>query len=324
MAARMSQVVARDSVCADHLVYAWPYQVGAQIELACGQDEVAVVCPAWAVGANLGPGRHTWQSPDPSKPTAIYFVLTGPVEVEFDMMTQFPMPGSGQMVMLRAQGSVLVRVADPALLIAQFVGLPFDRVNDGLMRSVSSSVERMLGKLLPRKVALAGTVAAVADPSTWPPLVEELTQYNPTVGAVHGVAFVRFKQMQILSGDQGGWHQHQGSHQASHSSSPALQPVVVSSARGPSENGGVISGELGGSSNESTEKGAAPSNPELVPPPVASAPVLPAGTRVLVALADGLFHSAIVRQALQGYYELDVGDTGETVWVPMGQVAPQL
>ncbi|MBZ0234615.1 MAG: hypothetical protein K8M05_19945, partial [Deltaproteobacteria bacterium] len=166
----MSQIVARDSVCADHLVYAWPYQIGPSAEVSCGQDEVAVVCPAWAVGANLGPGRHTWTSPDPTKPTAIYFVLTGPVEVAFDMMTQFPMPGSGQMVMLRAQGSVLVRVIDPALLVAQFVGLPFDRVNEGLMRSVSSSVERMLGKLLPRKVAMAGTSAAVADPSTWPAL----------------------------------------------------------------------------------------------------------------------------------------------------------
>ncbi|KAB2897879.1 MAG: hypothetical protein F9K40_12160, partial [Kofleriaceae bacterium] len=222
----MSQIVARDSVCADHLVYAWPYQIGPSAEVSCGQDEVAVVCPAWAVGANLGPGRHTWTSPDPTKPTAIYFVLTGPVEVAFDMMTQFPMPGSGQMVMLRAQGSVLVRVIDPALLVAQFVGLPFDRVNEGLMRSVSSSVERMLGKLLPRKVAMAGTSAAVADPSTWPALVEELTQYNPAVGAVHGVAFVRFKQLAITAGDHNGW-----------------QPGVVSGTV--SENvPGVVSGEL--------------------------------------------------------------------------------
>lgn len=305
MAAGMSQIVARDSVCADHLVYAWPYQVGSSVEVSCGQDEVAVMCPAWAVGANLGPGRHTWTSPDPSKPTAIYFVLTGPVEVAFDMMTQFPMPGSGQMTMVRAEGSVLVRVADPAMLVAQFVGLPFERVNEGLMRSVSSSVERMLGKLLPRKVALAGTVAAVADPSTWPGLVEELTQYNPAVGAVHGVAFVRFKQLTIHGGDHNGWQQG------------ASGSISSSSVQG------VVSGELN-ASNESTEKGAAPSSPELVPPAVPAGPALPAGTRVLVALADGLFHSAVVRQALQGYYELDVGDTGETVWVPMGQVAPQV
>jgi len=285
----MSQVVARDSVASDHLVYPWPYPLGSMVELACGEDEVAVVCPAWAVATNLGPGRHTYHSPDPSRPTVIYFVLTGPVQVEFDMVAQFTMPGSGQPVMLRCQGSVLVRVADPALLVAQFVGLPFERVNDGLMRSVSGSVERMLGKLLPRKAAMAGTVAAVADPSLWPLLVEELSQYNPAVGAVHGVQFVRFNQLSILVGDHTGWN-------------PAIQEWHHSGA-------------------ESTERGAVPSNPALVPPPV---PSLPAGTRVLVALADGLFHSATVRQALQGYYELDVGDTGETVWVPMGQVAPQV
>jgi hypothetical protein len=214
------------------------------------------------------------------------------VQVDFDMTTQFPMPGSGQLVMMRAQGSVLVRVMDPAMLVAQFVGLPFDRVNEGLMYSVASSVERMLGKVLPRKVAMAGTPAAVADPSLWPALVEELAQYNPTVGAVHGVAFVRFNQLAITVGDQNGWSQ-------------PLQEWQHSTA-------------------ESTEKGAVPSNPELVPPPVPPAEVLPTGTRVLVALADGLFHSAVVRQALQGYYELDVGDTNETVWVPMGQVAPQV
>jgi hypothetical protein len=288
------------------------------------------MCPAWAVGTNLGPGRHTYRSPDPSKPTAVYFVLTGPVEVPFDMMAQFTMPGSGQPVMLRAQGSVLVRVSDPTLMVAQFVGLPFDRVNDGLMRSVSASVERMLGKLLPRKAALAGTVAAVADPALWPALVEELSSYNPAVGAVHGVSFVRFKQFVIMVGDQNGWTQvPQWNHTQSsgggsaqsaggnRGSQPAINVQAVSSGSGLS----VVSGEIGGSS-DSTERGAVPSNPALAPPP--QAPPLPAGSRVLVALADGLFHSATVLQAMQGYYELDVGGNGETVWVPMGQVAPQV
>ncbi len=315
-------LVARDAIASDHLVYPWPYPVGAQFDVSCGNDEVAVMCPAWAVGTNLGPGRHTYRSPDPSRPTAVYFVLTGPVEVDFDMMAQFTMPGSGQPVMLRAQGSVLVRVSDPALMVAQFVGLPFDRVNDGLMRSVSASVERMLGKLLPRKAALAGTVAAVADPAVWPALVEELSSYNPTVGAVQGVSFVRFKQFVILIGDHNGWTQvpqwnhaqSSGSAQSAGGSSPA---VSVSSGSGLS----VVSGEIGGS-GDSTEKGAVPSNPALAPPP--QSPPLPAGSRVLVALADGLFHSATVLQAMQGYYELDVGGNGETVWVPMGQVAPQV
>jgi hypothetical protein len=319
----VSQVVARESVASDHLVYQWPYPLalGSPIELSCGTDEVAVVCPAWAVGSSLGPGRHTYRSPDPSRPTAVYFVLTGPVQVEFDMFASFAMPGSGQVVKLRAQGSVLVRVADPALLVSQFVGLPFERVNDGLVRSVAGSVERMLGKLLPRKAALAGTVAAVAEPSTWPGLVQELTQYNPAVGAVHGVQFMRFNQMTVTT-DQ--------------PYSSGVRPNLIDGRKLAS-----VSGEIGGGGGgadagvggewnnnaESTERGAAPSDPALVPPAMdaaAAVATLPAGTRVLVALADGLFHSATVRQALQGYYELDVGDTGELVWVPMGQVAPQV
>src|SRR5689334_17057632 len=106
----MSQVVARDSVAADHLVYPWPFSVPPQVEVSCGEGEVAVMCPAWAVGDRLGPGRHTWRSPDPTKPVSVYFVLTAPVEVPFDMMASFAMPATGMPVTLRARGSVLVRV----------------------------------------------------------------------------------------------------------------------------------------------------------------------------------------------------------------------
>src|SRR3954471_8064672 len=113
----MSPVVARDAVAGDQLVYPWPYSLGASVELNCGPDEIAVMCPAWAVGDRLGPGRHTWRSPDPSKPVSVYFVLTAPVEVPFDMMAQFAMPSTGMAATVRAHGSVLVRVSDPALLV---------------------------------------------------------------------------------------------------------------------------------------------------------------------------------------------------------------
>jgi len=297
MSASMSQVVARDGTAADHLVYPWPYPLGPSIEVSCAEDEVAVVCPAWAVGDRLGPGHHTWHSPDPSKPVSVYFVLISPVEVPFDMMTQFALPSTGQPVTLRARGQVRVQVSDPGLLVAQFVGLPFERINDGLMTSVASSVERMLGKVLPRKAAMAGNLQVVADPAAWPGLVDELSQYNPLVGAVYGVDFMRFSSLTINIGDPSTW---------------AAQAIE----------------EWQNSASDSTARGqipADPSDPALVPPPAPeTGPALPAGTRVLVALADGLFHAATVRQAMQGYYELDIGDTGETVWVPMSQVAPQV
>ncbi|MDQ3369597.1 MAG: hypothetical protein M3680_29565, partial [Myxococcota bacterium] len=47
------------------------------------------------------------------------------------------------------------------------------------------------------------------------------------------------------------------------------------------------------------------------------------GARVLVPGPHGLMQSATVRQLLQGYYELEVGSSGETIWVPIGGVVPE-
>jgi hypothetical protein len=47
------------------------------------------------------------------------------------------------------------------------------------------------------------------------------------------------------------------------------------------------------------------------------------GGRVLVPGPNGLMQSATVRQLLQGYYELEVGSSGETIWVPINNVVPE-
>jgi hypothetical protein len=52
-------------------------------------------------------------------------------------------------------------------------------------------------------------------------------------------------------------------------------------------------------------------------------PKVAPGTRVLVPGPNGLMQSATVRQLLQGYYELEVGHSGETIWVPIGGVVPE-
>jgi len=44
---------------------------------------------------------------------------------------------------------------------------------------------------------------------------------------------------------------------------------------------------------------------------------------VLVPGPNGLMQSATVRQLLSGYYELEVGSSGETMWVPIGGVVPE-
>jgi hypothetical protein len=50
---------------------------------------------------------------------------------------------------------------------------------------------------------------------------------------------------------------------------------------------------------------------------------IPPGARVLVPGPNGLMQSATVRQLLQGYYELEVGSSGETIWVPVNGVVPE-
>src|SRR5262245_10507379 len=194
-------VIARDAVASDHLVYAWPFPLGPECEVSCAEDEQVVMCPSWMVGDRLGPGRHRWRTPDPMRPVAAFFVLTSPVEAPFDMLTSFLIPMTGQPVRLRATGSILVRCADPGLLIAQFVGLPFDSVNEGILRSVSRSVERMLARLLTRRVVLAATPYAVTDPSMLGQIVEELVAYNPTAGAVFGVELIRMGYLAIAADD---------------------------------------------------------------------------------------------------------------------------
>ena len=195
-------VIARDAVASDHLVYAWPFPIGPEEhEVVCTDDEQVVMCPAWLVGNLLQTGRHRWRTPDPSRPVHTFFVLTAPVEVSFDMVTMFIVPTTGEGVRLRATGSLQVRCTDPALLIAQFVGLPFDLVNEGILRSVSRSVERMLARLLTRRVIMAGTANAVTDMQMHSHILEELVAYNPAAGSVFGVELVRMGHLSILADD---------------------------------------------------------------------------------------------------------------------------
>jgi hypothetical protein len=451
----MPSVIARDVVAADHLVYAWPFPIGPEeYEVACSDDELVVMCPAWIVGDRLGPGRHRWRTPDPMRPVAAFFVLVAPVEVSFDMTTQFVIPMTGQPVRLRVSGSLQVRCGDPGLLVAQFVGLPFDHINEGVLRSVSRSIERMLARLLTRRVVMAGTPNAVTDPQMHANIVEELIAYNPAAGAVFGVELMRLGHMSIYADDGSQpWHVVEAQqarangdtarvppgqfgqvpsrpdiplletvraprHQAvpkvdappvpahgtppppptprattpappTRKTPPLPQPRVEASGeivvrskgstppapaagtpqpKPPLEPHRVITSpvprkagsvEVPGSLDEITHPGL---DVRRTPPPgsmqvstpaqdeprgailgigtghighatassasssVASGEIptkMPPGARVLVPGPNGLMQSATVRQLLQGYYELEVGGSGETIWVPMNGVVPE-
>ena len=460
-------VIARDAVASDHLVYAWPFPIGPEEhEVACAEDELVVMCPSWMVGDRLGPGRHRWRSPDPMRPVSAYFVLTAPVEVSYDMITQFMIPTTSQPVRLRAAGSLQVRCIDPALLVAQFVALPFDSINDGVLRSVSRSIERMLARLLTRRVVMAGTPNAVTDPLMLPSIIEELIAYNPAAGAVFGVELVRLGHLAIFADDGSRpWQQLEYTGPRAPTNGRAQsEPNLVETARG-GRQPDLVETARGPRPHAMTQQAAAPpappaprrpelplpaprdSRPDLPPPapapapaavapppppppkraqtaplveasgeivvkpkekttapghaapdqevtgpplrpipiptpvpaprmagaiPVAATPITeekpaqPApkaedtrgailgigmthlgtgtvasssksavasgeiggkkigpGGRVLVPGPDGLMQSATVRQLLQGYYELEVGGSGETIWVPVNGVVPE-
>lgn len=411
-------VIARDAVASDHLVYAWPFPLGPECEVTCAEDEQVVMCPAWLVGDRLGPGRHFWRTPDPTRPVAAFFVLIAPVEVSFDMTTMFVIPALGQPIRLRASGSLQVRCADPGLLIAQFVGLPFDRVNEGILRSVSRSVERMLARLLIRRVVMAGSPIAVTDPGMIGGIVEELVAYNPTAGAVFGVELIRMGHLTIVADDgsspyialprdvdmqayksvpNGDAHRNAAAAHAAQIAQRAGDVALLETARGRpvsvveappvrpilQSSPEIVPPALAATSGEiqvrakshpgaPQHRGSGPgievpqSNDDVTQPathtPVpgsmrvaAPAPAQPQeargailgvgmssighssvssvsgeigpkaapGTRVLVPGPNGLMQSATVRQLLQGYYELEVGHSGETIWVPIGGVVPE-
>ncbi|MBA3392834.1 MAG: hypothetical protein H0T89_09325 [Deltaproteobacteria bacterium] len=431
------------------------------------------MCPAFVVGDRLGPGRHHWRSPDPMRPVAAFFVLISGVEASFDMSTSFVIPNTGQPVRIRATGSLQVRCGDPGLLIAQFVGLPFDAVNDGVLRSVSRSVERMLARLLTRRVIMAGTPMAVTDAGMMGSIVEELVAYNPTAGAVFGIELIRVGHLTIGADDGSTPYVQLPAHNIDWSGgvprvkvvpppipngnrahaktdappmrtprddiplletvrgrppspdapmapvtrAPSIPPMDSSpSASDPSmraQDGaqGVVSGEIGSGARkpsavtsdplasisgqvrvrainaaeipsvhkaneievpESTEEATQPGVPTPVPGSVRLQTPVPGsvrlttpvpgsmtanehgseesrgsimgigmssigagsaageiptkvapGGRVLVPGPNGLMQSATVRQLLSGYYELEVGSSGETIWVPINGVVPE-
>ena len=411
-------VIARDAVASDHLVYAWPFPIGPECEVTCADDEQVVMCPAWLVGDRLGPGRHRWRTPDPTRPVSAFFVLVAPVEVAFDMMTMFIIPATGQPIRLRAVGSLQVRCVDPGLLIAQFVGLPFDRVNDGILRSVSRSVERMLARLLTRRVVMASSPVAVTDAGMLAGIIDELVAYNPTAGAVFGIELIRMGHLAIVADDgstpyialphelEWGNGTPHANGDARHAAAKVAQRVgdvsLIETARGrPSATGdaprprghsspevvppppasqvrssqgaaqSIASGEIrpralsphdvdgqrpprGVEQPQSTDDitqpgvhtplpGSMKVRPDATPTEdlhgsilgvgmsaigqrVASgeiSPKVPPGARVLVPGPNGLMQSATVRQLLQGYYELEVGSSGETIWVPISGVVPE-
>lgn len=194
----MPLAIARNASASDHLVHGWSLgTIADDIEIACAADEAVVMCPSFAVGETLGPGHHRWRNPDLARPAAAFFVLTSAVEVEFDLVTRFMLPVTREPVALRATGALMIRCSQPAVLVAQFVGLPLDDINGGLLRSVARSVERLAARLLIAQVLAAGNAAVVLGPDAEAQLIEQLVAYGPTAGAVFGIELARVLRVSV-------------------------------------------------------------------------------------------------------------------------------
>ena len=298
----MSEVIVRDVSASDHMVYPWPFRISDQIEVQCDDREVAVIAVGWEVAEQFGPGRHVFTPLNPQLPVSAFFVRTSPLPVPFDMTTTCVLASARQTVRLRATGTVMVRVGDPTLLVRQFVGLPFEDINTGLVRSVQQSVERQLARVLVRRCMIHGVPAAATDPTMLPSIVDELVTRNPTAAAVHGIEFVGFHQLGVSLDEVMSWE---------HQSSPGWSPP----------NGDWGTQRAGGGMSTQT---ATHASPTTIPPPAAEPAFLAIGTRVLVYWSDGLWHSAAILQVTpQGQYEIELGDRGERAWVEWSQVVPE-
>ena len=101
---------------------------------------------------------------------------------------------------------------------------------------MSRSIERMLARLLTRRVVMAGVPLAVTDPTMQPGIVEELVAYNPAAGAVFGVELIRMGHLTIMADDGStpyvtpppqsiDWHAGPNGDTARHQDIPLLETV---------------------------------------------------------------------------------------------------
>lgn len=339
--------LSRDSESAHHLIAVQSIVVGpGDYEISCAEYERVVMCPAWALGETFGPGRHRWLCPSPQFPAIAYFVRTAPVHVAFDMATLFVLPNGGESVRITAHGTLQARCGDVNTLIAQVVALPTDSLNEGILRSVARSVERMLARVLTRRVLKAGTPTAITDPSHLPAILAELVDSKPLLGAVNGVEVMHIDQL-IIAADDG--TDDDASGLPADNVLVAKQPVT--SERAIAASGEIIARTTPSFGSAHPALADDITHPDLTAglqtddseapqpqgntilgigmsaigtathaEPAQSATGFSPGTRVLV---PSLKQAATVLQLQRGYYELDLGNAGDTIWVPATGVIPE-
>lgn len=281
-------VVARDQSTADKLVFVWPEPVSWGVELSCTEDEVAVICPDWIVGEQLGPGRHTVNLPSPANHILVYFVRTAPVTVPFESVTGVFDRSSGALVPVHYTGSMSVKVGDPLLLCREVLGVPSQDLSAGVLRSAASSMNKALQVMIKKVVMASPAVSALAAPTTVSQLIRMTASGNPMAIAVSGLEFLRFEEFN-LSVDGGAAVRGNVEHVPAVGATDETVRVSHGQGQGQGQDTG---------------------------------PHIPLGAHVLVYWNDGLWHAGTIRQFREGSYEVALDGLAGVAWVPADHVRP--
>jgi hypothetical protein len=193
----MSVVIARDPSVAEQIVHAWPEPVPWGAELVCRDDEVAIVCPDWTVGDQLGPGRHKLTMPNRSTHVLVYFVRTVPFSAPFDHLIGVFDRTKGGVAQIHYTGSVAVKIGDPLLLCSQILGVPARDLGGGVLRSASNSVTKALQVMVYKILHAHPAASVLATPTAVTQLVHMTASGNPMAIAVNGVEFLGFEHVSV-------------------------------------------------------------------------------------------------------------------------------
>ena len=317
----MTVVVARDESTASHIVFPWPDPVPWGAELVCSDDEVAIICPNWQIGEQLGPGRHTISPPNPQSHILAYFVRTTPEIVSFEQSIAVIDRNSNQTVPVWYEGRAEIQVGDPTLMCHQLVGLPYYDLATGILRSAQRSLAKVFQHVITKVCMTSPSVLTIASPDAVNQLVQMSANANPMAIAVTGLELVRFEEFRLsVDGDD----------------------AIEWESSSPDEDEGKTKPveRVSGERNATTIRLGSPESPKKTalmhgPPPAQkrtpsdpgernqSDKTLPAGSEVLVYGADGLWHAATVRQYSDGRYQVSAEGDDSSFWVAASQVRPR-
>ena len=315
-------VVARDESTAPHIIFPWPDPLPWGVELVCSDDEVAIICPNWQVGEQLGPGRHTISPPNPQSHILAYFVRTTAEIISFDKTISVIDRGTNQTVRVAYEGRAKIKVGDPTLMCHQLVGLPYHDLATGVIRSAQNSLGKVFQHVITKICMASPSISTIASNDAVAQLVQMGANANPMAIAVTGLELVNFEEFRLsIDGDEPiEWAANALDAEDAKTSQLELEKKI------PSKTARLHSPVLSSGPKTARLPPADDSPAETTGEKVLEEPeeeTLPVGAKVLVYGNDGLWHAATVQQYSDGRYSVTAEGGNTPVWVPANQVRPQ-